>query len=1671
MTATNPDGTPNNGTAQLGVQVNFITSVVNGGVSPRTWTLQGAGTLTPNNTNNSGAAYMSPSAMPANPSVTITATTTASPIVSASYTLTLVNAIPTLVSASPTHASAGGTVSVVLTGTGFVPGTVLTASSGTITTTYNSPTSITAQITLPATASGNVSLVGQNPTPGGGAGTAFALPIAALAMTATNPGGATNNGTAQLGAQVNLLTSVVNGGVSPRTWTLQGAGTLTPNNTNNSGAAYVAPSATPASPSVTITATTTASPIVSASYTLTLLNPVPVISSASPNQALEGGTTSVVLTGTGFVSGTVLTASSGTVTTTYNSPTSITAQITVPPTASGNLSLTPQNPTPGGGTGTALVLTLLNPLPVISSASPNQALEGGTTSVVLTGTGFVPGTVLTASSGTVTTTYNSPTTITAQITLPATASGNVSLVPQNPTPGGGAGTAFALPIAALAMTATNPDGATNNGTAQLGAQVNFLTSVVNGGVSPTDWTLQGAGTLTPNNTNNSGAAYVAPSAMPANPTVTITATTTASPIVSTSYTLTLVNGIPTLVSANPTHASAGGTVSVVLTGTSFVPGTVLTASSGTVTTTYNSPTTITAQITLPPTASGNLSLTPQNPTPGGGTGAAFALPIAALAMTATNPGGTINNGTAQLGVQVNFITSVVNGGVSPRTWTLQGAGTLTPNNTNNSGAAYMPPSTMPANPTVTITATTTASPIVSTSYTLTLDNPVPVMSSSSPSQALAGATVPITINGTGFVPGVVILVNGVAAPTTYQSATVVVAQVTAGAAATGFLSVQPQNPAPGGGTGTVFQLSIATLPITASDPDGTNTGTARLGVPVNLTTVNTDTAHTGISWSVQGAGTLTTSGYNTATCCNNNATYTPPQAMPANPTVTVSAWLANLPALTTTYTLTLINPVPVVSSAAPAQLLTGGSQTVTLTGSGFVPGTTVAYNGQTLPTTYVSYNQATVQVPVANTASGMLSLQVQNPAPGGGAGTTFTESVETPSIVLTATGVDGVNTGFADIDFSVAMSAAVTGSIQTAVNWSIVSGPGSISSAGVYTPPAVMPANPAVTIQAALASNPAITASYQVDIVNPVPTITAAGPAIIPAGATTAVAFTGTGFVPSTVIESNGSAMPTTYVSPTSITAEISVIAAATGDLQMQAYTASHTGGISDFFSVAISAPVSLTTAGRLLDQTTFGPTTSLIQHVQNEGVTAWLQEQFNTPQTVLPTIPNPLPSYCVGDGACFESEWWQTVITGNDQLRQRVAFALSEMFVISSREVTDWDLQNYANILAADAFTNWSTIMRDVTLSPGMGYYLNMLNSLKPTGTLSANENFARENMQLFNMGLNLLNQDGSLQSGNPIPAYTQAQVQAFARVFTGWTYANADGSTPSVINWVPNYYHPMVAVEAQHDENPKTLLNGTTLAAGQTAEEDLAGALTNVFQHPNVPPFVCKQLIQHLVKSDPSPAYISRVAAKFIDDGNGVRGDMQAVLTAIFTDPEARAGDTAEQPSDGHLREPILWITAVWRGLGFVNVDPNNYWESLSDLSAGSLSERPYQSPAVFNFFPPSYVIPGTSLNAPEFGIENTATVIGRLTLANDLLFNTITAFNVDLSATSPLGQVLVTQGPGALVQALNNLFLYGTMDSATATAITSEITNAPEVTPAEQIRLAVYLVITSTEYKILH
>lgn len=554
-------------------------------------------------------------------------------------------------------------------------------------------------------------------------------------------------------------------------------------------------------------------------------------------------------------------------------------------------------------------------------------------------------------------------------------------------------------------------------------------------------------------------------------------------------------------------------------------------------------------------------------------------------------------------------------------------------------------------------------------------------------------------------------------------------------------------------------------------------------------------------------------------------------------------------------------------------------------------------------------------------------------------------------------------------------------------------------------------------------------------------------------------------------IQAAGAGITTTFITPTDLQATVTI--ASTSTALSVDVTNPNPGGMA---SNKVNATIYLATvpaAARLLDQATFGPGIADIQHVQTIGQDAWITEQFNTPETKLTGIPSPLPAICISANSavpCEESEWWQTVLNAPDQLRQRVAFALSEIFVVSTDSINANAAVDYQNTLAQDAFTNFLTIMHDVSLSTGMGEYLDMLDSAKAPAGQIANENYPRELMQLFTIGLFKLNQDGTLQldaNGNAIPTYTQDQVQAFAKAYTGWTYATSSGGTPTTFpEKAPNFFAPMVAVESAHDTTSKTLLNGTVLPSGQTAEDDLKDALNNIFDDDNVGPFVCKQLIQHLVTSTPSPEYVSRISAVFADNGSGVRGDMKAVLRAILEDPEARAGDTDPTYNSGHLREPMLWITDFLRAMGFTNTDANGSYYSLSNYS-NSLGERPYRSASVFNFFPPSYVIPQTTLNAPEFGIENTATEIQRLSLANTMVENRLTGFSVDLSATSALGHIAASN-PGAMVDALGTMFMHGQMPADVRGEIVKTIGG---LSTAQQVRVATYLVITSPQYLIMH
>jgi uncharacterized protein (DUF1800 family) len=530
---------------------------------------------------------------------------------------------------------------------------------------------------------------------------------------------------------------------------------------------------------------------------------------------------------------------------------------------------------------------------------------------------------------------------------------------------------------------------------------------------------------------------------------------------------------------------------------------------------------------------------------------------------------------------------------------------------------------------------------------------------------------------------------------------------------------------------------------------------------------------------------------------------------------------------------------------------------------------------------------------------------------------------------------------------------------------------------------------------------------------------------------------------------------------------------------------------VSSSISIALQAPAQApvaptptpatpTAAARFLDQTSFGPTAATIAHVQQIGLQAALIEQFNQSPSTFSEPPSPDAECSSGNLHCTQSDFLKVTAWGNDQLRQRVAMALSEIWVAQIEQ--DNGMPFFLNTLANDAFTNYRTIMQDMTLTPAMGSYLNMVNSAVAAPGQIANENFGREMMQLFSLGPNLLNADGTAQtdsSGNTISTYTQLQVEAFARAYTGWTYANPDGSTPSGFNYTQNWNYPMVPVENQHDTNSKILLLGTTLPQAQSAEQDLQGALDNIFAHPNIGPFICRQLIQHLVTGNPSPAYVQRVSEVFANNGSGVRGDMKAVLTAIIMDQEARAGDaqTGDQAESnpaidgGHLREPLLWTLNLVRALGATPSKPNDPYPYVDFMTefVGALGESPFTQSSVFNYFPPQYVIPQTAINSPEFGLENTGTIVPRLNLANAIVNNAADGLLVDLSATSVIGQQ--AGNPAQLADYLGMLFMHSQMPTDMRSELITAISAIPVTDLQSRAEVAVYLVVTSSQYKIMH
>jgi uncharacterized protein (DUF1800 family) len=685
-----------------------------------------------------------------------------------------------------------------------------------------------------------------------------------------------------------------------------------------------------------------------------------------------------------------------------------------------------------------------------------------------------------------------------------------------------------------------------------------------------------------------------------------------------------------------------------------------------------------------------------------------------------------------------------------------------------------------------------------------------------------------------------------------------------------------------------------------------------------------------------------------------------------------------------------------------------------------------------------------------------------------------TAATPTPGPVVSVTGPSQVRLG-GNAQYGAAAGVVWSVNTVTGGNASI----GLISASGLYSPSSAIVPGHSVTIAAATVAKPVVSSSLSVQVLNGLPVLSSGSVTQAAPGTSFSLDVRGSGFIPTSQLLVASSNVPTTVVSSTELRSTISLASGATTlNVGILNPNAAQSSPVSKTLPVQALPVVSLTEAARLLDQTTFGPTLSAISNLQQIGVAAYLAQQFATPTTRMPAIGNPPVATCPdATYRCAQSSFWKNALTANDQLRQRVAFAFSEMFVVSTDMVNARTIPSYHNLLADDAFGNFRQLVNDVATSPAMGEYLNMLDSNRAPAGQIANENFARELMQLFTTGLVLINPEGEpvLSAQQlPQPVFTEAEVQASARALTGWTYANPTGGVPtSFPNGLPNFDQPMRAIEVSHDTSQKTLLGGVTLSPGQSAEADLAGVVDSVFNHPNTGPFVCRQLIQHLVTGNPSPAYVGRISAVFADDGAGVRGDLKAVIAAILNDPEARAADTNPAEDGGHLREPILYFTGILRALQFTNVNSQGRYDIATSYTE-PLGETPYGAESVFNFFPPSYVIPGTTINAPEFGQENTAAAMLRLNLADSIVRNHLTSFLIDMSQTSVLGQIASATGNAGvdsanLVNALDILFTHAQMPAAMKTAIVAQATQLPVI--GQRVRVATWLVISSNFYQIEH
>lgn len=841
---------------------------------------------------------------------------------------------------------------------------------------------------------------------------------------------------------------------------------------------------------------------------------------------------------------------------------------------------------------------------------------------------------------------------------------------------------------------------------------------------------------------------------------------------------------------------------------------------------------------------------------------------------------------------------------------------------------------------------------------------------------------------------------------------------------------------------------------------------------------------TGLVWQVVPSATSTTPDKTGALgTITSSGQYTAPAAVPAtNPVYVRLADSKNATAATAA--VTIDNPVPNITSLTPSYVNTGLGYQVDIVGTGFLSTSQVMWG--TTPVTFKFVSATDLQIKGTSNAAAntTAAITVVNPGPGGATSNARTLTIKAPVQVTLSPDKRTIR-----CDATLQLGWQVQNNTDSAVTWTVNgtangnASVGTVDAKGLYTAPAVLPNPPAVTIVATSVADPRATASITVNLENAMPMVTTVGitpgttAAVKPVVTNTAgavmmptlpigndnITITGTGFAKGATVSVGGTSFPVTWVSPTSLTAAV-VVAAAPGQVTSVKVTNPAPGGLtSTALTVGLTPPpcktgatcLSYSDAVRFLEMATWGPTPASIAHLQSIPVSDWLNEQF----TATPT-PFPDPQTMNQGNGALQQAFLNNALTGNDQLLQRVTFALSEIFVVGGDKDNTYDaMVSYLRTLQANAFGSYRNLLGKVTLNPAMGKYLDMVNNRKAdpkTGT-AANENYAREVMQLFSIGTALLKSDGTptVPPPNSLPTYSQDTVTQFAKVLTGWTYPPIPGYQSHWTN--PAYYGgDMVSFDEYHDMTAKSVNFGAgdvcTIAPNQSALPELNEALDCLAKNSNVAPFISYRLIQRLVMSSPPSGYVSDITAVF----NSTHGDLKAVVTAILTHPTALA------VGSGKLREPVLYSTSLLRAL---NATVTGSLGSVATQTA-NMGQTLLIPPSVFSYFSPSYHIPDfmPSTVAPEFQELNAATALGRINFVYAVANNQIGGIKIDLQ-----NWIDLAADTNALVNAINMALYRGQMTTQQMAAIQGAINASITTDPKTRVLNALYIAAAAPQYQI--